>query len=317
MYSSRKNLFADDLLIIIDSFNKKSYEVYGKLGEDIIINQGLFLMTTSLFENSIRDLMRVVLTAYPEKIQSNTMSISKKQICEIANRGYNAIIDYELYSLFKNGVREQLEYLLNIIIESESSKYSPQLKNLIVRISDIYLFRNSLIHNGGKADAALNEKAKIYKTSNNSTILFKKDLIERFISDFQFFFSILSGDISGKYNFFNKTRLGRLRQLWKDVFTSPILQFDDYWFIDVDNDLITGINYPKCEEALSSSEVVLLSIWRHQYYDCIKTEQFLLCSINYDRIYEIYKGLDNLKFYHMQQEADSLGLFKITPIHTS
>ena len=42
------------------------------------------------------------------------------------------------------------------------------------------------------------------------------------------------------------------------------------------------------------------------FNDSIKTEGFLLCSVDYHKIYELYKGLDNLKFYHMKQKADRL-----------
>jgi len=68
--------------------------------------------------------------------------------------------------------------------------------------------------------------------------------------------------------------------------------------------LIIGIKYPEIENSISSSEKVLLSIWRHQFDDFIKTEEFLLCSINYYKIYKLYKGLDSLKFYHMKQKSD-------------
>ncbi len=82
-----------------------------------------------------------------------------------------------------------------------------------------------------------------------------------------------------------------------------LLLFEDYWAIDEEQDLITDIKYSDYEENLSSSEKVLLSIWRHQYYDAIPTKEFLLCSINEDVIYKIYKILDKVKFYHMYQMA--------------
>lgn len=82
------------------------------------------------------------------------------------------------------------------------------------------------------------------------------------------------------------------------------MQFNDYWIIDKEKDLITGIKYPEIEDCISGSEKVLLSIWRHQYDDTIKTQEFLLCSINYHKIYELYKGLDELKFYHIKQKSD-------------
>lgn len=317
MLSSRKKVYADDLLMIIDSFKRRSSDILRKLGDDFVINQGLFLMTTSLFEDAIRELMRVVLLSYPEKLQSNSCTINKKQVCDIADEGYRVIIDNELYLLFRNGVRDQLECLLTIVSDKDKKKYNPEIIDVIDKISDVYLYRNSLIHNGGKADKNLLEKAIKYKVDSINPIRYNKSLIEKFIFDFIELLTMVADDVSIKYKQFNNTRLGRLRELWKTIFSSPIMQFDDYWYSDIDNDLITGIKYPNVEGALSSSEIVLLSIWRHQYYDCIKTKEFLICSINYDRIYKIYQGLDDVKFYHMQQEADSLGLFKKTSVHNN
>jgi hypothetical protein len=82
-----------------------------------------------------------------------------------------------------------------------------------------------------------------------------------------------------------------------------MLRFDDYWETDVSKDLITGIKYPKVESNISSSEKVLLSIWRHQYYDPIPTCEFLLCSVNEDKIAYLYKELKRAKIFYMWQES--------------
>src|SRR5690606_3677606 len=100
------------------------------------------------------------------------------------------------------------------------------------------------------------------------------------------------------------TFIEKTEAIWNKCFSSPILMFKDYWEFDYQRDLITGIKYPRCEGSISGSERVLLSIWRHQFNDSIKTEEFLLCSINYHKIYELYKGLDEIKFYHMLQKSD-------------
>ncbi|MBU5445680.1 hypothetical protein [Paenibacillus sp. MSJ-34] len=162
-----------------------------------------------------------------------------------------------------------------------------------------------MIHNAGKTNNGFNKKIHFYK-NHSSNLFFSKDLIENFINDYLKLFDILRDKIIKNTEFKQKTRIEQLRQLWSDCFDSPILVFDDYWEIDEDRDLIIDVKYPDCERGLSSGEKVYLSIWRHQYYDAIKTEEFLICSVDVKIIYKIYKGLSDVKFYYMYQQSRDL-----------
>lgn len=303
MFSHRKKIYADDLILIIDNFKNSTTSIINKLDDDRIVNQGLFLMSTALFEDAIRELMRVVLLAFPEKLQITSTKISKKQICEIADKGYQIIIDSELYLIFHNGVKEQIEFLFSVLCESNNNKYPSEIIEVIKKISDIFLYRNSLVHNGGRASVALNEKAEIYKVDEENIIEFDKELIEKFNHDFLYLFNYLSEVITSKYKFYSNSRLDILKCLWYDCFSSGIMTFDNFWEFDIERDLITGIKYSAYEGVLSSSEIVLLSIWRHQYDDSLKTKEFLICSVNYENICRIYKGLHEVGFCLMFQES--------------
>lgn len=59
---------------------------------------------------------------------------------------------------------------------------------------------------------------------------------------------------------------------------------------------------------MSSSEELFLSIWRHQYYDVIKTKEFLVCSISdLNKFSKLYKGFRDTEFYYMYQRAERNG----------
>lgn len=78
MISKRKKVYSDDLLSITNSFKEKLEEIEKKLGNDFLINQGLFLMVTAYFEDSIRELMKIVLVAFPEKLTKDSCTISRE-----------------------------------------------------------------------------------------------------------------------------------------------------------------------------------------------------------------------------------------------
>jgi hypothetical protein len=150
MYNDRKKVYSDDLLKITRDFISKIKEdIMPKLGNDNIINQGLFVMSTSLFEDAIRQIMRIILITFPEKLKIKSCTISKDQVCDIAKKGIEVVIDNELYSLFREGVKEQLEYLFHIISNMDKAELSKEIKILICKCVDISLYRNSIVHNGG------------------------------------------------------------------------------------------------------------------------------------------------------------------------
>lgn len=307
-------MYSDDLLNITEAFLRKIEEIENKLDNDFLINQGLFLMTTAYFEDSIRELMKIVLVAFPEKLIKDSCTISREQISAVADKGHSVIIDNELYFLFKDGVRIQLEKLLKILFNKEyksekkssnTNSISEREKESIIKVEEISLYRNALIHNGGKVSIEINERVKYFKPKTEKELEFDSKLIRLFINEYKSFFQYLNLEIFNTFSTYQDLSvIEKAEILWKNSFSSPILQFKDYWEIDYERDLITGINYPEIENSISSSEKVLLSIWRHQFDDSIKTEGFLLCSVDYHKIYELYKGLDNLKFYHMKQKSE-------------
>jgi len=314
MISKRKKVYSDDLLNVANKFLIKLEEIEQKLGNDSLINQGLFIMITAYFEDAIRELMKIVLVAFPEKLTKDSYTISREQICEVADKGHSIIINNELYFLFKDGVRTQLERLLKILFNKEyrnekkignKKSISKEEKESIIKLEEISLYRNALIHNGGRVSVEINERVKYFKPQNGTDLRFDSKLIKLFIKEYVKFFQHISSEIKNTFSSYQHLSvIERTENLWEDCFSSPILQFKDYWNIDYERDLITGIKYPESESSISSSEKVLLSIWRHQFDDSIKTEEFLLCSVNYHKIYELYKGLDNLKFYYMKQQAE-------------
>lgn len=314
MKTTRKKVFSDDLINITDSFLERIEDIEKKLDNDYLINQGLFLMITAYFEDSIRELMKIVLIAFPEKLTKNSYTISREQLCIVADKGHSAIIDSELYFLFKDGVRTQLEKLLKILFNKEYKKEKKNSdKNLIneyekeaiIKCEEISLYRNALIHTGGRVSTEINERVKYLKPVTEKDIKFDPELIRLFVFEYKKFFQYLNTEIKSTFSSYkNLSVIEKTEVLWKDCFSSPILPFGDYWEMDSEHDLIKGIKYPEIEESISSGEKVLLSIWRHQFDDSIKTEEFLICSIDYSKIYKLYQGLDKLKFYHMKQKSD-------------
>jgi hypothetical protein len=214
-----------------------------------------------------------------------------------------------LFNLFKGNVKDQLLYVVEIVSNIKVSSISNKPKHqeiieVIGKCSDVSIYRNCLIHNAGIKSKDFNEKIQSYKhPETNFNIQYTKELIGKFIGNYLEFFELLKEKIQKNTEFKQKTRVEQLRQLWAECFCSALLNFDDYWEIDEESDLVINMKYTKYEDSLSSGEQVYLSIWRHQFYDPVKTEEFLIVSVDINKIYRIYKVLDEVKFYYMHQQA--------------
>jgi hypothetical protein len=303
MYSKRKTVYSNDLLKLTSSFTEKINDISTKLGKDAIIDDGLFVMITSLFEDTVRQIMRVILISFPEKLRIKSCTISKDQVCNVADKGVEIIIDNELYSLFHEGMKEQLDYLFYIISNIKKTDLSDEISCIIAKCCDISLYRNSIVHNGGKPTNELLMNTTAYKIDPKKRD-FDRGIYKDFVNDYLYLFSVLDSEIQKHFEIHKEnTRVEQLRELWYGCFNSPIMKFEDYWKIDLEKDLISDIKYCEYENSISSSEEVLLSIWRHQFYDAVKTKEFLLCSINYEIISDLYEGLSKTQFYYMYQQS--------------
>lgn len=307
MNNSRKELYVDDLLEIIKIFDKRINEIKQKITNDEIINQGLFLMSSSILEDSIRSIIRTILISFPDKLDKKSYQISREDICEISVNGFEIIIDSALFRLFKGGVKNQLFYVFYIISNLDEKHLPKSTKELIQKCEEISLYRNVLIHNGGKPTKLLVNNARIYKPLNNYPIIFDQKLIHNFLDDYKLLLRLMEIEILKSFkNFRPVSKIGKLKKLWDTCFNSPLLHFDDYWHYNVEKDLIIDVKFTDYEESLSSGESVLLSIWRNQFNDIYKPKNFIVLSIDYNKIHEMYKVFYEIKFYHMHQKANPM-----------
>lgn len=306
-------VYSTDLIAILDRNIETMIAISSKLNSDDLKNKGLFLMSTTYFEATLRDLMYKILINHPDKLKKDNFTINKQVLCDYGDTRDSYILSYiienELFNLFKGNVKDQLLYVVEIVSNIKVSSISNKPKHqdtieIINKCSDVSIYRNCLIHNAGVKSKDFNERIQFYKYPDaNVNILFSKELIGKFIGDYLDFFKLLKEKIQKNIDFKQKTRVEQLRQLWAECFNSKLLNFDDYWEIDEERDLVINIKYTKYEDSLSSGERVYLSIWRHQFYDSVKTEEFLIVSVDIDKIYRIYKVLDEVKFYYMHQQA--------------
>ncbi len=304
MIIKRKELYVEDLIEIIENLKVRLNEMKQKLTVDEIINKGLFVMSSSIFEDSIRSILKEILLKYPQKLKDKSYTISRKVVHNISLNGFEVIIDHALFKLFHEGVKEQLLYAFKIISNKVEKDLLPESLKVIDGCEEVSWYRNALIHNGGRPTQMIINQAKYHRNEKNDKINFNKDLVSRFINEYSNISNIIKNEVIEKFTQHRpETKIKKLKKLWSKCFNSPLLSFDSYWSYCTEKDIVIDAKFTSSENALSSGESVLLSIWRSQFNDVYKAKSFIVLNINYDLIYEMYKVFDEVKFFYMHQIA--------------
>ncbi len=302
-------MYIYDILQITEDFKIRLEEIKSKFSSDRLINQGLFLMSSAIFEDSIRGIIRRILISFPEKLNKKEYKISREEVCKISRKGFEVIIDSSLFYIFKDGVKNQLKYLFKIICNYKESN-SEDIDHIIQKCEEISQIRNYLVHNGGKLPlkiiGSMGNGNKAYQSIN-----LDKSQLNEYLDDYLFLFDLIETELKKKFSNYKKpvSKIQRLRELWDDCFESPLLNFDEYWDYDTSKDILTNAKFLDCEVSLSSSEKVLLSIWRHQFNDIYNTEEFIVLSLDdntISKINKMYLMFNKVKLYHMHQRANPI-----------
>ena len=61
------------------------------------------------------------------------------------------------------------------------------------------------------------------------------------------------------------TKINANKRLWRFLFKTPVMPYDDFWQYDEKFDHIYALKKGKYEGSLSNSETLLLSLWRAHF----------------------------------------------------
>jgi hypothetical protein len=125
-----------------------------------------------------------------------------------------------------------------------------------------------LLHNDLVVNSSYIGKAGKLKRSNRigDKLKITKDYLNESLKNVSEIITEIEERIDSKYSKYTKTRA--LRELWKFMFTSPIMPFDDFWTVSVENEKSEGIVIAKkssLEGQISNSERMFLGMWRTHF----------------------------------------------------
>lgn len=227
-----------------------------KFPEQVI--QGLFVLGISQFEVMITEILINYFKWIPSKLDIKEVKFSKDEF--LNDDLVNLQIDKSINSLSYKKLNEVMEFFFKVL--SIDCSYNKQQINSIIEFKET---RNLLLHNNLIVNKLYIEKAGPLKRSENLGA--KLEINEQYLccslTVLHEYICTIESRIMEKYSGY--TKIAALRNLWKYLFTSPLMLFDDYWFIDEKLDSVPGYKICKYEDGLSNSEKMFLGMWRAHF----------------------------------------------------
>lgn len=245
---------------IIQLINEKQHEIVDMISNaEKQSSKALFVYSYAIFESTITEILRYYLYAFPEKIDKRCFEIEKDEL--IATPITYDILQGIVDRYIRKYSSESLLKYLNFFERTISVKLEINEHN-IEKISEM---RNHIIHDDLKYSLLCRHM------HSKEVLLNYQDMVDC-MSVLLKLLEKISGEIGDVYRDYTKERL--VRNLWKYVFFTSLLNFDKIWTADKNGELRLGdIELIKeMSTLICRSEQLFLAVFLQQYNSSINGE---------------------------------------------
>lgn len=221
-----------------------------------IILKSVFSYGVSHFENIFTIIIKDICTGFPDRITSKDFKLSKKQIID----------DDDVLELFLDNAINNITYkdLPHFIEKYHQIIQTPKIEDdKIDHLIEIKETRNLIIHNNLKINKIYLEKCE----KNSFCRASVEDMGKTLNLDYQyvrdsitfirnFILKDIIPDLTKKYG--NLTQKEAMKKVWNHLFSSSILQFDDFWDFDDKGNLKSCLK-PYVKRTFSKTEELLFA----------------------------------------------------------
>jgi hypothetical protein len=226
-----------------------------------ISRKGLFLIIVSSFEVMLKDILTIVLENFPEKMSRSQLQMDRVADAILTTELFNAKAGDTVRSVMYKDSQSILTYAADKIGGNIGDFSQAQIDSWV----EIWETRNLLLHNNLTVNANYNAKAGPCRRVPSGTVGQRLPIdptyLERCHSTVKYFTTEIEEQL--RLSFGKYTRVAALRELWEFMMgNQTIVQFEDLWEIDDDEDAIRMIENEAIESCMSSSQSVFLQMWR-------------------------------------------------------
>jgi len=262
----------EELINNLESNINKIKEIQYKLDSENY--EAYFIYAFALFESGLSEIMKHILKAFPEKMNSEKQpSLTVKDIYS------NIFFPQEIFDiLVENEIKKVTKGSAKTIVEKAEYICAVKLTYDAKRLDDISAIRNRITHENTPS-----KQNNLYRDSKQKVEI---KIMENCKEDIAYLIGLLTDfslRVTDKYNKYTKYKM--LKEFWNTLFDTPLLRFEDCVFIREDGmgkSKVVGLNFDYIEKAsnsISSSEKFFLSILFQQYSQSINERFFKFSDI--------------------------------------
>jgi hypothetical protein len=225
--------------------------------------RGLFVLMISATETMLTDTYIYYLRSFPESFDFKDTKFSKDDILSA-----NLAIDLIEQQIERNAISQAYESfpeLLRSFVKTIGISEPPLDQNLIDQIVEVKETRNLLLHSNLQVNRRYVTKAGQFRRTDRegSTLPLAQKYVSEGCENLTRLLKELEARIGKTYASY--TKLAALRRLWDYLFSSPIMEFNDFWVTNEEEDKVIALKVSRWEKQLSSSEHAFLGVWRAHF----------------------------------------------------
>lgn len=283
-------LFVSEVLLEnLNSNIKKIEKIYKRVDDSN--SEAFFIYSFALFESAICESIRHILAAFPEKIKGDAYpKLKTNEVIDnlfLPQKILDKLIAGEIIGISKGNIKS--------MIDSANSICAIDLEYDEKIIFNISAERNRLIHENTDS-----KREYILGSSNYlKTNQFDEDMCKKYMEYILDLLKEFFAKLELKYKGYTKIRL--IKELWEDIFSTPLLRFKDCILIR-DDFFQSGkkevqINFEHLKSVakdISSSEKFYLAVFLQQYSSSANSQIFefndlpaLSLIFSKEKLYEI------------------------------
>jgi len=228
---------------------------------DPFLLHGLFVMALSIMEAMCTDVLEYFLTSFPLKIPANEFKFDK----DVYFTSYRELTATSVKRYLNSLAYKSFEDHLTLFVELTSIQSSNVIQTHMGTLKEAKATRNVLMHNSLLSNERYLTSAGDLRRTNHAGVKLKCDqpYVLHTIEAISTFATDLREALSQKYSAYTKVRANR--ELWSFMFNSPMMQYDDYWIYNLEEDCIHAYKVPEHEKQIANSERLLLALWRGHF----------------------------------------------------
>jgi hypothetical protein len=227
--------------------------------KDDILLRGIVVLGLAHYEVAIGDALRYYLRHFPYKLKDGEIKFSKDVFIgeqfELLERTIDKFITAAAYKNFRDF---QMSFTETTSIRPDWNEQD------LSKVQEFRARRNLLLHNGLVVNDAYQESCGLDPfPKKGDTLKIDSKYIEGSFSALLRVLTQIEASLEKKYRRY--TKLKAVKELWRYMFKSPVMPFEDFWVAQEDDDLVMYSRTSPHEDALSGAERRMLGLWRSHF----------------------------------------------------